>query len=96
LYYTPAVGIAWAASAGEHGVSHQDALNAISNAIYVEEEFDEPRIQGRVRPTLFIGPSLDPLGPLLEVMVEIAPPRGLHVFHVMIAREKHLARMGDI
>jgi hypothetical protein len=23
------------------------------------------------------------------------PPRGLHVFHVMLARQKHLDRMGD-
>jgi len=28
-------------------------------------------------------------------MVEIRPPRGLHIFHVMIARQKHLDRMED-
>lgn len=30
---------------------------------------------------------------MLEVMVEIHPPRGLHIFHVMPARQKHLSRM---
>ena len=45
---------------------------------------------------------LDQLGPgqiaavvhLLEVMVELIPPRGMHIFHVMQARQKHLDRMG--
>ena len=45
-----------------------------------------------MRPTLFIGPSRLG-GPLLEVMVEITSPRDLVVFHVMVARVKHLARM---
>jgi len=31
---------------------------------------------------------------LLEVMVEIVPPRGMHIFHVMPARKKHLDRIG--
>jgi hypothetical protein len=34
-------------------------------------------------------------GPLLEVMVEITGSRGLHIFHVMQARKKHLDRMGE-
>ena len=29
-----------------------------------------------------------------EVMVELIPPRGMHIFHVMQARQKHLDRMG--
>lgn len=44
----------WAASADKHGIQHEDALHAIRNASYIESEFDEPRIPGRVRPTLFI------------------------------------------
>ena len=86
--------ISWAASADKHGVPHEDALHAIEHAVYVEVEFDEPRLRGRVRPTLFIGPPRL-RGPLLEVMVEIAGSRGLHIFHVMQARKKHLDRMGD-
>lgn len=31
---------------------------------------------------------------LLEVMVELIPPRCMHIFHVMQARQKHLDRMG--
>lgn len=87
--------VTWSASAAKHGIDREDALHAIANACYVETEFDEPRIPGRVRPTLFIGPPRQLGGPLLEIMVEVVPPRGLHVFHVMIARQKHLDRMGD-
>jgi len=32
---------------------------------------------------------------LVEVMVEVTPPRDLHVFHVMVARPKHLERMEE-
>ena len=42
------------ARADKHGVPHEDALHAIEHAVYVEVEFDEPRLGGRVRPTLFI------------------------------------------
>lgn len=89
------VTVTWADSADKHGIDHEDALHAIGNACYVETEFDEPRVPGRVRPTLFIGwRQLG--GALLEVMVvEVTPPRELHIFHVMIARQQHLDRMGD-
>ncbi|MEJ7743025.1 MAG: hypothetical protein WKF73_10990 [Nocardioidaceae bacterium] len=30
-----------------------------------------------------------------SLVVEVAPPRDLHIFHVMIARQKHLDRMGE-
>lgn len=89
------VAVTWSASADKHGIAHEDALYAISHAHFVESEFGEPRIPGRVRPTLFIGPPRQLGGPLLEVMVEVAPPRSLHIFHVMIARQKHLDRMEE-
>ena len=89
------MGITWADSADRHAIAHEDALHAIANAYYVEREFDEPRVPGRVRPTLFLGPPRQLGGPLLEVMVEMIPPRDLHVFHVMQARQKHLDRMED-
>ena len=85
--------ITWAPSADKHGVAHEDAQHAIANAVYVEVDFDDPRPGGRVRPTLYIGPTAQLGGALLEVMVEMVPPRGLHVFHVMPARRKHLDRM---
>ena len=87
--------VSWAASADKHGFPREDALPAIENAVFVEVEFDEPRFGRRVRPTLFIGPPRARGGPLLEVMVEIAGSRGLHIFHVMQARKKHLDRMGE-
>ena len=87
--------ISWAASADKHGVPREDALHAIEHAVYVEVEFDEPRLGGQVHPTLFIGPRRAGGGPLLEVMVEITGSRGLHIFHVMQARKKHLDRMGE-
>lgn len=85
--------IRWADSADEHGIAHEDALHAIANAIYNEESFDEPRVPGHARPDLYIGPARGGR-PLLEVMLEVVPPRDLVVFHVMIARDKHLQRMG--
>jgi hypothetical protein len=95
VYYTNWVAVTWSESADKHGIDHEDALHAIGHACYVEAEFDEPRTGGRVRPTLFIGPPRALGGPLLEVMVEVTPPRELHVFHVMLARPKHLDRMGE-
>lgn len=86
--------VTWAQSADKHGIPHEDALHAVGNAFYVESDFDEPRIPGWVRPTLFIGPPRQLGAPLPEVMLEVAPPRDLRIFHVMIARQKHLDRMG--
>lgn len=87
--------IRWADSTGKHGVAREDALHAMANAFYVEDGFDEARVPGGVRPTLYIGPQRRLGAPLLEVMVEVIPPRDLHIFHVMEARQKHLARMED-
>jgi hypothetical protein len=39
------------------------------------------------------GPPRQLSGHLLEVMVELIPPRGMHIFHVTPARQKHLDRM---
>jgi len=89
------VAVVRAESADRHGIPHEDAVHAIANAYHVESEFDEPRIPCRVRPTLFIGPQRQLGGPLLEVMVEVVSPRDLHIFQVMIARQKHLNRMGE-
>lgn len=95
MQYNIAVALTWADSADKHGVDREDALHAIANAVYVETEFDEPRPPSDVRPSLYIGPTRRLGGPMLEVMVEIRPPRGLHIFHVMEARPKHLARMDE-
>jgi hypothetical protein len=46
----------WANSADKHGIDHEDALYAIENAVYVEQEFDEPRVPGHAKPWLFIDP----------------------------------------
>ncbi|GAT07609.1 hypothetical protein H7I77_25350 [Mycolicibacterium novocastrense] len=86
--------IEFAESAGKHGFSEADAFHAVSNARYYEPEFDEPSDDhSSIRPSLWIGPSLDPQAPLLEVMAEVIPPRTIRVFHVMGAREKFLARL---
>lgn len=85
--------VRWALSAAKHGVPREDALHAIANAVYTESGFDEPRPPNTVRPTLYIGPPRALGGALLEVMVEVVPPRDLVIFHVMVARAKHLVRM---
>ena len=49
------VAVTWAASADKHRIPHEDAIHAIANAHYVEIEFDEPKLEGKVRPALYIG-----------------------------------------
>lgn len=89
------MGLRWTTSAGRHGITREDALYAISHAVYAESEFDEPRVPGHLRPTLFTRPPRHAGGPLLEVMVEAIPPDEVVVFHVMVARPKHLQRMTE-
>lgn len=89
------MGVTWSAAADKHGVAREDALHAMVHALYVETAFDDPRPPATVRPTLYLGPQRDVRAPLLEVMVESTPPRDVHVFHVMPARAKHLARMKE-
>lgn len=74
-------------SAGRHGFTLQDAIHAISNARTHVPEFDEPRTGG-VKPDLWIGPSLQPATPVIEVMAEVIPPDTLRIFHAMAARPK--------
>lgn len=87
------MGVTWSAAADKHGIAHEDALHAMVHAVYVETSFDDPRPPATISPTLYIGPQRNQGTPLLEVMVEATPPRGVYVFHVMPARAKHLARM---
>ncbi len=89
------MGITWADSAGKHGIDHEDALHAMMNAYYVEQEFDEPRPPANQRPTLYIGPPRQLGGPLLEVMAVLTPPRDVFVFHIMVARPKMLELMSE-
>lgn len=85
----------WTPSADKHGVPHEDAVHAMRNAYLHKVAFDEPRVPGAGRPDLWIGPPRQLGGPLLEVMTESIPPRGLVVFHVMIARAKFLALLEE-
>jgi hypothetical protein len=84
------VAVRWASSADKHGISHEQTLYAIGNAVRAVEEFDEPRVPG-VSPTLYIGPA-GPGGQLIEVLVVLTPPRDLFVFHVMPLRQLTAAR----
>ncbi|WP_419707993.1 hypothetical protein [Promicromonospora sp. NFX87] len=86
--------IRWAGSADRHGISREDAMYAINHAVYSEAGFDESRVPGGVKPTLFIGPQRHFGAPLLEVMVEVTR-HDVVIFHVMVARTKHLERMED-
>lgn len=56
--------ITFAVSADKHGVPHEDAMHAMVNAYYSEQEFDVPRVPGHSKPTLFIGPPRK-LGPTI-------------------------------
>ncbi|MBU5422962.1 hypothetical protein KQI48_09820 [Cellulomonas hominis] len=79
--------IRWTGSADKHGVSREDAVNAMLRHQFRISPFGSSRVPGRAAPDLFIGPGLD--GRLLEVMAEVADGR-LVVFHVMDARPKIL------
>lgn len=87
--------IVWKDSADKHGVPREDALHAMLNPSLYVEHFDDPRVPGASRPDLWIGPPRQLGGPLLEIMGERVPPREVVVFHVMIARAKHLARIEE-
>lgn len=89
-YYHIRVAIEFTESAGKHGFTVEDAIWAMQHARLVKPEFDDSRVPGRARPTLYIGPSRNPRHPLLEVMVEILPPSTVVIFHLMPARQKHL------
>jgi hypothetical protein len=54
------VAIEWTASADKHGIDREDAIHAI--AVYLEKEFDEPRVPGHAKPWLFIGPRGNSVG----------------------------------
>jgi hypothetical protein len=75
-------------SAAKHGFTEGDAINAMLNHVDKMESFDEPRIAGRSRPDLYVGPSLSRV--MLEVMVERNPPNRLTIFHCMRARRRIL------
>ena len=70
-------------------------MHAILNTYYHRQAFDEPRVPGGARPDLFIGPPRQLGGQLLEIMVEVIPPRDLWIFHVMVARQKFLDQMKE-
>jgi len=59
------VGLRWTARAGKHGIAREDALHAVAPAVYAESEFDEPRVPGHLRPTLYIGPPRRRDGPMV-------------------------------
>ncbi len=86
--------ISWAESSGKHGISHADALHAIANAVYSEEDFDDGRHTSRFGyPTLFIGPQRQRSAPLLEVLCSIDPSTDtIFIFHVMSVAAENLIR----
>lgn len=77
--------IGYTSSAGKHGVSQADALNAILRHRYRVSPYRQSRVEGHPAPDLFIGPGLD--GQMLEVLAELGQGT-LLVFHVMAARPK--------
>ncbi|CAA0099874.1 Uncharacterised protein [Mycolicibacterium vanbaalenii] len=100
MYYTTTrlcstllgMAIEFTESARRHGFTIADAVHAMSNPRYYEAEFDDPRLGG-VKPDLWIGPSLQPTSPLIEVMAEVIPPSTVRIFHVMAVRVKFLDRL---
>ncbi len=94
--YSLCVPILWAESSGKHGVPKSDALHAINNAAYSEEDFDDGRHSSRFGyPTLFVGPQRRRSDPYLEILCSIDPATStIFVFHVMAASAENLMRAG--
>nr|WP_115330053.1 hypothetical protein [Tsukamurella paurometabola] len=57
-----------------HGFTIAVAMHVISNARCHEPQFAQPRVLFGVKPDLWIGPSMQPSAPLIEVMAEVSPP----------------------
>ena len=93
MYYITGVGVRWASSADKHGITHEQTLYAIGNAVHLVVAFDEPRVPGTAAPNLFIGPA-GAGGLTIEVLVVVTPPRELFVFHSMPLRQLTAERAG--
>ena len=89
------MGVTWRDSASKHGISHDDALHAMTHALLYVPGFDAARVPGAKRPDLWIGPPRRFGDPLIEVMGERIPPRTIDVFHVMVADPRRLALLDD-
>jgi hypothetical protein len=68
--------VTWSHSADKHEIPRDEALQAMSHAHHLVQEFGRPRI-GAVASTLFIGPSR--FG-TVEVPALISPPTGVRIF----------------
>ena len=73
-------------SAGKHGFTEADAVNALLHATWKMERFDVSRVEGSPKPTLWVGRALN--GREVEVMTYTSPPRDVVVFHCMELRDK--------
>ena len=73
-------------SAGKHGYTADDAMNAMAHHYWVKRGFDQSRVARKADPTLWVGPAMD--GGPIEVMTYIDPPRDVVVFHCMRLRDK--------
>ncbi|MEK0218920.1 hypothetical protein WM014_08905 [Bifidobacterium mongoliense] len=73
-------------SAGRHGLTRADAVNALVYATWKRERFDVSRVAGAPAPALWVGPSLD--GVTLEVMTYVIAPDDVVIFHCMLVRDK--------
>ena len=78
-------------SAGKHGFTKEDAMNAIAYAVWKRERFDVSRVSGVPDPTLWVGPALD--GIYLEVMTFISGKNDMVIFHCMPLRAKFRSMM---
>lgn len=87
--------IRWAAGASNHGVSRNDALQAIAHHFLHVPAFDAPSGLNTGRLDLYIGPPRQLGAPLVEVMVEVLPSPDLLIFHAMLARPRYLALLGQ-
>lgn len=89
----------WPRSSAKHGISRNDALFAISNAIFTSDNVSAAgsiSTSGRAGTRrLFIGHPYSQSLELIEVLVESRPNGDVVIYHVMALSSKYRKQMED-
>lgn len=87
------MGVEWPASADKHGISHEDALYAMTHAEGATQVEGRP---GEVT-TVYVGHPHGQTDRYIEVIAAMRPPRTLTIFHVMQLSDlyRHLVNEGE-
>jgi hypothetical protein len=77
------MGIEFAASASKWGITREDALYAMQNAVYSSDKVKINDGDARNQRRVFVGPQHAQTDRLIEVLIEVKRPGTFFVYHVM-------------